>query len=94
VIVSFKNKALRRYWTKGDEGGLRPDWRKKVFLVLSRLQVARSPAEMNIPGFGFHPLKGDKSSRFAVTISRNWRITFSFDGENATEVDLEDYHGR
>jgi plasmid maintenance system killer protein len=29
----------------------------------------------------------------AVTVSRNWRITFSFDGEDAVEIDLEDYHG-
>jgi hypothetical protein len=27
-----------------------------------------------------------------VTVSGNLRITFEFDGENATRVDLEDYH--
>jgi plasmid maintenance system killer protein len=24
---------------------------------------------------------------------RNWRLTFAFEGIDATEVDLEDYHG-
>jgi proteic killer suppression protein len=48
---------------------------------------------MNLSGFGFHALKGDQAGRFAVTVSRNWRITFAFDGEDAVEVDLEDYHG-
>jgi len=93
MIVSFKNKALRRYWAKGDDTGIRPDWRKKVRLILSRLDQSLEPAEMDTPGLGFHPLKGDQAGRFAVWISRNWRITFSWEGENATDVDMEDYHG-
>lgn len=51
-------------------------------------------AEMNLPGLGLHALKGDEAGRFAVTVSRNWRITFAFAGEDAVEVDLEDDHGR
>jgi proteic killer suppression protein len=93
VIESFESKALKRYWTKGDEAGIRPDWRRKVRLVLSRLDAAREPDEMNAPGFGFHALTGDRTGRFAVTVSRNWRITFGWHGKNAIDVDLEDYHG-
>lgn len=93
MIESFKSKALKRYWTKGDESGIRADWRKKVRIVLSRLEAARTPAEMNSPGLGLHPLKGDQAGRFAVWVSRNWRITFGWEGENATDVDMEDYHG-
>jgi len=48
---------------------------------------------MNSPGFGFHALKGELAGRYAVLVSRNWRITFSWRGEDATAVDLEDYHG-
>ncbi|WP_334147847.1 type II toxin-antitoxin system RelE/ParE family toxin [Hyphomicrobium sp.] len=93
MIESFRSKALKRYWTKGDDAGIRPEWRKKVRIVLSRLDMARDPAEMNVPGFGFHALKGDQAGRFAVWVSRNWRITFSWNGENAKEVEMEDYHG-
>ncbi|HTV70204.1 MAG TPA: type II toxin-antitoxin system RelE/ParE family toxin [Rhizobiaceae bacterium] len=93
VIANFRNRALKRYWTKGDESGIRPDWRRKVRLILSRLDVAASPQEMDSPGFGFHALTGDQAGRFAVLVSRNWRLTFGWDGENAIEVDLEDYHG-
>lgn len=93
MIEGFKSRALRRYWTRGDEAGIRADWRKKVQIVLSRLDVARRPTEMNVPGLGFHRLKGDRAGRFAVWVSRNWRITFSWKGENAKDVDMEDYHG-
>lgn len=93
MIISFRSKALRRYWTKGDPSGLRPDWVNRVRLILSRLDVAAAPEELDLPGLSFHRLTGDMAGRFAVSVSRNWRITFGFDGENATDVDLEDYHG-
>ena len=47
---------------------------------------------MNLPGLGFHPLKGNRKGTYAVTVSGNWRITCQFEGENAVNVDLEDYH--
>lgn len=48
---------------------------------------------MNVVTFGFHPLTGDLAGRYAITVSRNWRLTFTFEGPDAAEVDLEDYHG-
>ncbi len=50
------------------------------------------PEDMNIPGFKFHQLSGDRKGTYAVTVTGNWRITFRFDGEDAIDVDLEDYH--
>jgi proteic killer suppression protein len=48
---------------------------------------------MNVVTFGFHALTGDHAGRFATTVSRNWRLTFAFEGEDAVDVDLEDYRG-
>jgi proteic killer suppression protein len=48
---------------------------------------------MNSLGFGFHPLTGDLAGHYAFNVSRNWRATFGWRGENADAVDLEDYHG-
>jgi toxin HigB-1 len=56
------------------------------------LDAAMRPDEMNLPGYRFHRLKGDRAGTYAVTVSGNWRITFAFEGEDATRVDLEDYH--
>jgi len=49
---------------------------------------------MDLPGFGFHALTGNLKGRYAVTVSRNWRITFGWDKGDAIDIDLEDYHGR
>ena len=47
---------------------------------------------MNSPGLRFHGLKGKDKGRNAVDASGNWRITFGWNGNDAVEVDLEDYH--
>lgn len=93
MIRSFRSKALKRFWQDNDPSGLRPDWVKKVRLLMSRLDVCREPQEMNVPGFGFHRLKGDRDGDFAVKVSGNWRLTFSWEAEDAIDVELEDYHG-
>ena len=94
VIENIRNKALRRFWEKGDLSAIRPDWRPKVRIVLAALDTVRVPTDPDLPEFGFHPLVGDRIGRFAITVSRNWRITFAWSGEDAIDVDLEDYHGR
>jgi len=61
-------------------------------MILDRLDAAKAPRDLALPGMDFHPLKGKDKGRYAVTVSGNWRITFAFDGEDAIDVDLEDYH--
>jgi proteic killer suppression protein len=93
MIESFRSKALLRFWTKGDASAVRPEWRKKTRILLDALDSAAAPADMSKPGFGFLALSGAMAGRFSVIVSRNWRVTFGWSGDNATEVDLEDYHG-
>jgi proteic killer suppression protein len=93
MIRSFRSRALKRFWTKGDASGLRPDWSRKVERQLSLLDLATRPEDMDVVTYGFHALSGNLTGRYAVTVSRNWRLTFAFEEQDAVEVDLEDYHG-
>jgi proteic killer suppression protein len=47
---------------------------------------------MELPGYKFHGLKGERQGAYSVAVSGNWRITFEFEGQNAVNVNLEDYH--
>jgi proteic killer suppression protein len=47
---------------------------------------------MDLPGYKFHPLKGERKGEFSVSVTGNWRITFEFDGQDAININLEDYH--
>ena len=93
MIASFRSRALKRYWLRGDEAGLRPDWRARIRRQLAVLDQAQRPEETDLPGWGFHALRGDQAGRFALIVSRNWRITFGWAGADAIDLDLEDYHG-
>ena len=47
---------------------------------------------MSYPGSYFHPLKGDRAGRYAIRLTANCRVTFGWDEDGATDVDIEDYH--
>ncbi|MEI9887236.1 MAG: type II toxin-antitoxin system RelE/ParE family toxin [Rhizomicrobium sp.] len=85
MIRSFRSKALRRFAEEGDPTD-------RVGRILVRLNQARVPEDMNASGLRFHPLKGQNKGRWAVWATGNYRITFAWDGNDAVDVDLEDYH--
>lgn len=60
--------------------------------MLSLLDIAAGPEDVNVPGWNLHSLKGNLSGFWALSVSRNWRMIFRFDGANVTDVDLVDYH--
>ena len=60
--------------------------------MLDRLDAAKEARDTDLPGYKFHALVGDREGEFAVSVSGNWRITFEFDGQDAVNVNLEDYH--
>ena len=93
MIKDFKSRALKRFWEKNDDRGIRRDWVPRVKMILDALHAASSPEDMNVPGLKFHALRANRASEYAVYVSRNWRITFAWSGQDAIKVDLEDYHG-
>ncbi len=64
----------------------------KLRRMLILLDNGKDPSTLNLPGYRLHPLKGERQGQWSATVSWNWRLVFEFDGENATNVDLVDYH--
>ncbi|MCZ0952084.1 MAG: type II toxin-antitoxin system RelE/ParE family toxin [Rhodospirillaceae bacterium] len=92
MIVGFRHRGLQRLFVKGDRRRVAPQIVAKVERVLARLDVATGPADMNLPGFRLHPLKGELDGYWSVTVSANWRVMFRFGGLDVRDVDLIDYH--
>lgn len=92
MIRSFKHKGLERFFVTGAKAGIRPEQSERLRLILAQLQAAVAPQDMALPGLRLHQLKGDRKGIWSATVSGNWRITFSFDGKGAVDVDYEDYH--
>jgi len=75
-----------------DRSGIRPDLRDKVEDILGRLDMADGPQAMNLPGYRLHPLRGELKDFWSITVRANWRIIFRFEGADAYDVELIDYH--
>lgn len=92
MIKSWKHKGLRNFYLSGDKSGIIADHTRKLQVILQLLDAANSPDKLNLPGFGFHKLKGNLKNFYSVTVRANWRIIFQFDDQDAVLVDYIDYH--
>jgi proteic killer suppression protein len=92
MIISFKHKGLEHCFTKGSYKGIPAQYGSRIERMLDRLDASKEAEDMDLPGYKFHALKGDRKGEFAVSVTGNWRITYQFIGEDAVNVNLEDYH--
>lgn len=92
VIKSFRHKGLQAYFERGTKAGIQAAHAAKLARLLARLDDAQSPGDMNLPGWGLHPLHGSLANHWAVSVNGNWRMTFTFEGTDAVLLDYLDYH--
>lgn len=92
AILGFRHKGLRLFFSTGKTSKIQAQHADRLRLILGRLNVAREPRDMNLPGLRLHPLKGDRQGTWAVRVSGNWRVTFVFVDQDVDQVDYEDYH--
>lgn len=92
MIRTFRHKGLKRLYERGDTSRVQTNHVPKLRRILFALDNATSPQDMNLPGFQFHPLTGDRKGEWTVSVSGNWRVTFTFRDGDAADVNYEDYH--
>src|SRR5271165_3905938 len=91
MIGGFPHKGLEEIYLTGKTRRIGAEHVRKCIRILQLLEVAAQPEDMNIAGFRFHGLQGNPK-RWSVRVTGNYRITFGWSGENALDVDFEDYH--
>ena len=92
MIRSFRHKGLKRLHEEDDPRGVLAEHAQKLRDILARLDAAGTVADMDLPGFRLHPLKGEIKDFWAVTVRANWRVVFRFGDGDALDVDYVDYH--
>ena len=92
MITSFIHKGLERFYKTGKSSGIQAKHAKRLRLILTNLDQAESPNDMDLPGLRLHELKGSRKKIWSVSVSENWRVTFRFIGRDAEIVNYEDYH--
>jgi len=92
MIKSFKHKGLQKFFAENKKKLLNKKQLPRIERLLDRLDTIVSVEDMGIPGYGLHPLSGDRKGTWSVKVSGNWRITFRFVEGHVFDVNLEDYH--
>ena len=92
MIRSWANSATRRFAMDGKSkfSGLDQD---KAMELLAALDAAASLNDISpLRSLGLHKLMGDRKGQWAMTINGPWRICFRFEGGDAWDVEIVDYH--
>ena len=92
MIRTFRHRGLKRLYEKGDSSHVSGELLNRIEDILARLDVAITPPDLDLPGYGLHQLKGKLKGCWALKVSGNWRIIFRFKDGDAYEINLVDYH--
>jgi toxin HigB-1 len=74
MIRSIRHKGLKRLHEDDDSRGVITEHAATLRDILARLDAAATIADMDLPGFRLHALKGDLKGWWAVTVRANWRV--------------------
>ena len=92
LLAPEMRDLLRASEEDDDPRGVMSEHTVKLRDILARLDAANAAADMDLPGFRLHPLKGELKGFWAVTVRANWRVIFRFVEGDALDVDYVDYH--
>ncbi len=92
-IRSVRHRGLKRLIENDDDREIRRDLVRRVRNILAALIAAPDMTGVQgPPGWRIHQLTGDRAGTWSISVSGNWRITFELQGDEITNLNLEDYH--
>ena len=92
--MRFSDRSLQKFWKSGRPKGIDSRSVERLRKLLSLLDAATKPEDMNQPGYAFHALRGNHAGQYAVEIRANHRLVFEWESGEAVRVRIEDYHGK
>ncbi len=97
AIKSFRNRATEdvNYGISSQQARklLPLELHEKARIKLARLGAATSLQDFQgLPGNRFEALRGDRKNQYSIRINDRFRICFRWDGRDAFDVEIVDYH--
>jgi len=89
MIRRFRHKGLEQFFRTASKAGIQASHASRLRLQLAKLDGAKAAQDMAFPGWRLHRLT---TGHWSVWVNGNWRLTFSFQGEDAVLLDYQDYH--
>ena len=93
MICSFARVETERFFATGKSHKFPPAILKRAAMRLTQLHAAATIDDLrNPPSNHLEALKGDRKGQRSIRINERWRICFRFEGKNAFDVEIVDYH--
>ena len=93
MILSFRCKETARIWGGRSSRAFPGDIQDRALRKLRQLDAAGTMEDLkNPPGNRLEALKGNRTGQLSVRINDQWRICFRWDGHDAHDVEIVDYH--
>ena len=93
MIRTFADAETDRFFTTGKSRRFPPEVLKRAIKRLTQLDAAMSLSDLRMPPSNrLEALTGARSGQWSVRINDQWRVCFRFEGSEAYDVEIVDYH--
>ncbi|MFC1627874.1 type II toxin-antitoxin system RelE/ParE family toxin [Gemmatimonadota bacterium] len=93
MVRSFKDRETEKVYSRQVSRKLPKDIQAAALRKLRMLNNSRGIQDLSeSPGNRLKKLKGDRAGQYSIRINDQWRICFRWDGADAWDVEITDYH--
>ncbi len=93
MIITFSSKETEKIFNRGFSKKLPQNMQNLAYRKLLLINAAIDINDLKLPpGNNLEKLKGSRKNQYSIRINNQWRICFSFENSNASNVDIIDYH--
>ncbi len=93
MIKSFVCKETEKIFNRQYSKKLPTDIQRTAFRKLRMLNRAMMLNDLKVPpGNKLESLHGDRKGQYSIRINDHWRICFRWEGKDALDVEISDYH--
>ncbi|HZD59893.1 MAG TPA: type II toxin-antitoxin system RelE/ParE family toxin [Anaerolineae bacterium] len=93
MIKSFKDKEAEKVYSREGSSKLPRNIQQVALRKLRMINNAKNLNDLRIPPANrLERLKGDREGQLSIRINDQWRICFVWQGGDAHEIEITDYH--
>jgi proteic killer suppression protein len=93
VIKSFADRETEKLWNGRKSKAVPAQLRERALAKLLSIGIATNVRELEVPpGNRLEKLRGDREGQWSMRINQQYRVCFRFEGGDAYEVEVVDYH--
>jgi toxin HigB-1 len=93
LIKTFADKRTQERYLTGKAKRFPPEVAGRAARKLEYVDLVTRLDDLKVPpGKRLHRLDGERAGQHAIAVNNQWRICFRFEGGDAYDVEVCDYH--